>query len=57
MYVEIERFSKWLRRKTQHTTTYRYYTGDLRLFFGWAGKSPSEITVRDVGDYIAYAQE
>lgn len=57
MYSEIERFGKWLRRKSQHTTTHRHYTGDLRLFFAWAGKSPAKITVRDVDGYIAYAQE
>jgi site-specific recombinase XerD len=57
MYSEIERFGKWLRRKSRHTTTYLSYTSDLRLFFARAGKSPAEITVCDVDDYIAYAQE
>jgi hypothetical protein len=57
MYPEIESFSKWLRRKRQYTTTHRHYTGDLRLFFTWAGKSPAEITISDVDQDIAHAQE
>ena len=36
MYVEIEKFGKWLRRHSQHTTTHRHYTGDRKLFFAWA---------------------
>jgi site-specific recombinase XerC len=57
MHQEIENFGNWLRRKSQHTTTHRHYTSDLTLFFAWAGKSPAEITLSDVDDYIAYAQE
>ncbi len=57
MVPEIERFQKWLRRQRPHTSTYLHYTSDLRFFFNWAGKSPSEITVRDVDAYIEHSRE
>jgi site-specific recombinase XerD len=56
MLPEVERFGKWLRRKSPHTTTGRHYTNDLKLFFAWADKSPGTITLRDVDAYIEYAQ-
>ena len=57
MLSEIERFDKWLRRKSPHTTTHIHYTNDLELFFTWANKPPSAITVRDVDKFIAHSQQ
>ncbi len=56
MLSEIERFDKWLRRKSPHTTTHIHYTNDLKLFFDWANKPPSAITVRDMDAFIAHSQ-
>jgi hypothetical protein len=33
MFPEIEKFKKHLWRQSPHTSTYRHYTSDLRLFF------------------------
>jgi len=57
MLAEIERFDKWLRRKSPHTTTPIHYVNDLKLFFAWANKPPSAITVRDVDAFIEHSQE
>ena len=57
MLSEIERFDKWLRRKSPHTTTHIHYINDLKLFFAWANKPPAAITVRDVDEFIERSQE
>jgi site-specific recombinase XerC len=57
MLSEIERFDKWLRRKSPHTTTHLHYTNDLNLFFAWANKPPPAITVRDVDEFIGHSQQ
>ncbi len=57
MLSEIERFDKWLRRKSPHTTTHIHYTNDLKLFFAWANKPPKAITVRDVDEFIGHSQQ
>jgi integrase/recombinase XerC len=57
MLPEVQQFHKWLRRKSPHTSTARHYTNDLQLFFQWAGKPPSAITLRDVDAYIEHCQE
>jgi len=56
MIPEIERFHKWLRRKSPHTVTHIHYTSDLKLFFAWADKPPTEVTLRDVDAYIEHCQ-
>lgn len=33
MFPEIEKFKKHLGRQNSHTSIYRHYAGDLRLFF------------------------
>lgn len=57
MLSEIVRFDKWLRRKSPHTTTHIHYVNDLQLFFAWANKPPSVITVRDVDEFIEHSQQ
>jgi site-specific recombinase XerD len=56
MLPEIRRFNKWLRRRSPHATTPIHYSSDLKLFFTWADKSPSAITVQDVDAYIEHCQ-
>jgi site-specific recombinase XerD len=51
MLPEVERFSKWLRRRSPHALTHVSYTSDLNLFFAWIEKPPSVITIRDVDAY------
>jgi len=56
MLPEIERFNKWLRRRSPHATTHIHYTNDLKLFFTWADKSPSAIIIQDIDAYIEHCQ-
>ncbi len=56
MLPEIDRFNKWLRRKSPHTTTAVHYTSDLQLFFTWIDKPPNAVTLRDVDAFIEYSQ-
>lgn len=57
MLPEVERFNKWLRRKWPHTTTPIHYVSDVNLFFAWADKLPSAISVRDVDAFIEHSRE
>ena len=57
MLPEVDRFGKWLRRKSPQATTHRHYTNDLELFFAWATKTPAAITLRDVDAYVEHCQE
>lgn len=57
MLTEVQQFSKWLRRRSPHTSTARHYTSDLKLFFHWADKPPSEVTLRDIDAYIEHCQQ
>lgn len=52
MYSELTKFNQWLRCKSPHTSTHIHYANDLKLFFTWANKLPTEITVSDVDTYI-----
>jgi len=52
MFPHAQRFDKWLRRRSPHATTPIHYTNDLKLFFAWAGKPPTAITLHDVDAYI-----
>jgi site-specific recombinase XerC len=56
MLPEIERFQRWLRRKSPHTSTHIHYTNDLKLFFEWIEKPPREIDVHHVDSFIAHCQ-
>jgi site-specific recombinase XerC len=56
MLAEIQDFNKWLRRKNPQATTPIHYTNDLLLFFQWANKSPAQITVREIDQYIEHCQ-
>jgi site-specific recombinase XerD len=57
MLPEVERFSKWLRRRSPHALTHIFYTNDLKLFFTWAGKPPSDVTLRDVDAYAEHCHQ
>jgi site-specific recombinase XerD len=54
MLPELVGFSKWLRRRSPHSSTYRHYTNDVALFFDWVGKPPPEVSVRDVDLYVEH---
>jgi site-specific recombinase XerD len=54
MLPEIERFQKWLRRKSPHASTAIHYTNDLHLFFDWCNKPPDQVTVKDIDLFIEY---
>jgi site-specific recombinase XerC len=57
MLPEIERFNKWLRRKSPHASTPLHYTSDLKLFFAWLGKTPAEVQVHDVDAFMEHCQQ
>lgn len=57
MLPEVERFSKWLRRKSPNSSTYVHYTGDVRRFFLFLDKPPDQVSVRDVDRYIEHCQQ
>ena len=54
MLPEIDRFQKWLRRKAPHASTPIHYCNDLELFFAWLGKPITDVSVKDVDQYIEY---
>lgn len=56
MLPEIERFQKWLRRKSPHTSTHIHYTSDVKLFFAQVGKLPNEIGILEVDGFIEHNQ-
>lgn len=56
MLPEIEKFKKWLRRKSPQSSTHIHYVSDVRLFFAWAQKPLTAITARDVDVYIEQHQ-
>jgi site-specific recombinase XerC len=56
MLVELDRFDKWLRRRSPSSSTHIHYRSDLRLFFTWAGKEPPAISPLDVDRFIAHCQ-
>ncbi len=56
MLAEVDRFSKWLRRRSPHATTVTHYTNDVELFLAWADKSYAALTLHDVDAYIEHAQ-
>ena len=56
MLPELEKFNKWLRRRSPHATTHVEYAKDLRLFFAWVDKPPDQVNLRDVDAYIEHCQ-
>ncbi len=52
MIPEIEAFLAWLRRKSPKSSTAVHYGSDLKLFFAWAKKSPSDVKVQDIDAFI-----
>jgi site-specific recombinase XerD len=53
---EGESFKKWLKRKFPHTSTARHYANDLDLFFIWASKPLTEVSVQDIDRFIESSQ-
>jgi integrase/recombinase XerD len=56
MLPEIERFTRWLRRKAPHASTPIHYASDLELFFAWITKLPSDVKVQDIDAFIEHSQ-
>lgn len=56
MYPEIEQFRSWLACQYPTSSTRLHYSSDLVLFFVWAEKSPAEIDVNVVDNFIAHCQ-
>jgi hypothetical protein len=56
MLPEIERFTRWLRRKVPHASTPIHYASDLELFFAWLTKPPSDVKVQDIDAFIEHSQ-
>jgi integrase/recombinase XerD len=57
MLPEIEKFQKWLRRKSPHTSTSIHYVSDVKLFFAWVDQPPDHVTTREVDLYIEHSQQ
>jgi site-specific recombinase XerD len=57
MLAEVDRFHKWLRRKSPHTSTALHYTSDVQLFFHWADQPPAAITLHQVDAFIEHCQQ
>jgi len=57
MLSEIERFDKWLRRKSPHTATRIHYVSDSNCFSTGSKKPPNAITVLDVDAFIEHSQQ
>lgn len=56
MLPEINRFNKWLRRRSPHASTALHYTSDLQLFFSWIDKPSECITLHDIDAFIEHCQ-
>jgi site-specific recombinase XerD len=56
MFPHAQRFEKWLRRRSPHAATPIHYLNDLKLFFAWAGKPPTAITLHDVDAYLDHCR-
>ena len=56
MLPQVQRFSKWLRRKSPHASTPLHYASDLDLFFTWLDKPPDAVTFYDIDLYIEHCQ-
>lgn len=57
MYPEIQYFKDWLTCQYPTSSTRTHYTNDLVRFFAWAQKSPIEIDVRAVDDFIVHCRQ
>jgi len=47
MFPHAQHFEKWLRHRSPHAATPVHYTSGLKLFFAWAGKPPTAITLHN----------
>jgi hypothetical protein len=56
MSPQAERFDRWLRCRSPHTTTPVDYLYNLKHFFAWAGNPPTAITLHDVNTYIDHGR-
>jgi site-specific recombinase XerD len=56
MVPEVERFSKWLRRRSPHASTHIHYASDLELFLTWLGKPLTQVVVTDMDRFIEHSQ-
>lgn len=54
MLVEVDRFDKWLRRRSPNSSTHVHYSSDLRIFFTWLDKLLKDVTASDVDRFIAH---
>jgi hypothetical protein len=57
MHPEIEQFKNWLTCQYPTSSTRVHYASDLVLFFAWAMKSPAEINVNVVDNFIAHCRQ
>jgi site-specific recombinase XerD len=54
---QIDGFEKYWRRRKPGSSTALHYASDVRIFFKWAQeKSPDDITVHDVDEFIGWQQ-
>jgi integrase/recombinase XerD len=54
---QIDGFEKYWRRRKPGSSTALHYASDVRIFFKWAqDKSPDDITVHDVDEFIGWQQ-
>ena len=54
---QIDGYEKYWRRRKPGSSTALHYASDVRIFFKWAqDKSPDDITVHDVDEFIGWQQ-
>lgn len=54
---QIDGFERYWRRRKPGSSTALHYASDVRIFFKWAKeKSPDDITVHDVDEFIGWQQ-
>jgi site-specific recombinase XerD len=55
MYPEIESFKSWLTcQYPTSSSTRTHYFSDLVLFFTWAQKTPVDISIQEVDEFVTY---
>ncbi len=57
MQINLTPFRDWLTCQYPHSSARKHIISDLALFFSWAGKPPSEISLQDVDRYIHHCLE
>lgn len=54
MLAEIERFVKWVRRRSNGTLTWKNYSSDLQLFVRAVGdRAPGQVNFRDIDRFVS----